>query len=247
MVAGLAGRPPWLPQSGPYGCWVSWETSLSTTQSGPYGCWVSWETSLSTTQSGPYGCWARWETSLSTAQSGPYGCWVSWGSLPYSQVLMVAGRPPCLPHSQVLIGAGLAGRPHCLPHSQVLMGAGLAGRPPCLPRSEVLMDAGLDGRPPCLPHSQVLMDAGLVGRSTGALNRKQGNYWTPKKHYTNKTKRIKIKLCAHQICYGQPLVLAIFVFNVKVLVIKNLCRSSLTRALTDILWLVFTVSYSGLS
>ena len=43
-------------QSGPYGCWVSWETSLSTTQSGPYGCWVSWETSLSTTQSGPYGC-----------------------------------------------------------------------------------------------------------------------------------------------------------------------------------------------
>ena len=26
-----------------------WETSLSTTWSGPYGCWVSWETSPSTT------------------------------------------------------------------------------------------------------------------------------------------------------------------------------------------------------
>ena len=39
----------------------------------------------------------------------------------------LAGRPPCLPHSQVLMGAGLAGRPPCLPHSQVLMGAGLAG------------------------------------------------------------------------------------------------------------------------
>ena len=26
------------------------------------------------------------------------------------------------------MGAGLAGRPPCLPHSQVLMGAGLAGR-----------------------------------------------------------------------------------------------------------------------
>ena len=60
-MAGLAGRPPCLPQSGPYGCWVSWETSLSITQSGPYGCWVSWETSLSTTQSGPYG-WVSWET-----------------------------------------------------------------------------------------------------------------------------------------------------------------------------------------
>ena len=33
------------------------------------------------------------------------------------------------------MGAGLAGRPPCLPHSQVLMGAGLAGRPPCLPQS----------------------------------------------------------------------------------------------------------------
>ena len=39
----------------------------------------------------------------------------------------LAGRPPCLPHSQGLMGAGLAGRPPCLPHSQVLMGAGLAG------------------------------------------------------------------------------------------------------------------------
>ena len=42
LGAGLAERPPCLPQSGPYGCWDSWETSLSTTQSGPYGCWVSW-------------------------------------------------------------------------------------------------------------------------------------------------------------------------------------------------------------
>ena len=41
MGAGLAGRPPCLPQSGPYGCWVSWETSLSTTQSGPYGSRIS--------------------------------------------------------------------------------------------------------------------------------------------------------------------------------------------------------------
>ena len=77
MGAGLAGRPPCPPHSrilmDPYGCWVSWETSLSTTQSGPYGCWVSWGTSLSTTQSGPYGCWVSWETSLSTTQSGPYG------------------------------------------------------------------------------------------------------------------------------------------------------------------------------
>ena len=47
------------------------------------------------------------------------------------------------------MGGGLAGRPPCLPHSQVLMGAGLAGRPPCLPRSQVLMGAGLAGRPPC--------------------------------------------------------------------------------------------------
>ena len=47
----------------------------------------------------------------------------------------LAGRPPCLPHSQVLMGAGLAGRPPCLPHSQDLMGAGLAGRPPRLPQS----------------------------------------------------------------------------------------------------------------
>ena len=78
MGAGLAGGPPCLPQSGLYGDWVRWETSLSTTQSGPYGCWVSWETSLSTTQSGLYGCWVSWETSLSTTQSGPYGCWVSW-------------------------------------------------------------------------------------------------------------------------------------------------------------------------
>ena len=51
------------------------------------------------------------------------------------------------------MGAGLAGRPPCLPHSQTLMGAGLAGRPPCLPYSQVLMDAGLAGRPPCLLHS----------------------------------------------------------------------------------------------
>ena len=65
MGAGLAGGPPCLPQSGPYGCWVRWETALSTSQalmgaglaggppclpqSGPYGCWVSSETSLSTT------------------------------------------------------------------------------------------------------------------------------------------------------------------------------------------------------
>ena len=28
------------------------------------------------------------------------------------------------------MGAGLAGRPPCLPHSQALMGAGLAGRTP---------------------------------------------------------------------------------------------------------------------
>ena len=32
--------------------------------------------------------------------------------------------------------AGLAGRPPCLPHSQVLMGAGLAGRSPYLPNSD---------------------------------------------------------------------------------------------------------------
>ena len=36
------------------------------------------------------------------------------------------------------MGAGLAGGPPCLPHSQVLMGAGLAGRP----------GTGLMGDPP---------------------------------------------------------------------------------------------------
>ena len=61
------------------------------------------------------------------------------------------------------MGAGLAGRPPCLPHSQVLIGAGLARRPPCLPHSQVLIGAGLARRPPCLPHSQVLMGAGLSG------------------------------------------------------------------------------------
>ena len=60
--------------------------------------------------------------------------------------------PPCLPHSQDLMGAGLAGRPPCLPHSQVLMGAGLAGGPPCLPHSQVLMGAGLAGGPPYVQH-----------------------------------------------------------------------------------------------
>ena len=62
--------------------------------------------------------------------------------------------PPA--QSVSFMGAGLAGRPPCLPHSQVLMGAGLAGRPPCLPHSQILMGAGLAGRPPCLPHSQTI-------------------------------------------------------------------------------------------
>ena len=65
--------------------------------------------SLSTTQSGHYGCWVSWGTSLSTTQSGPYENGL-------------AGRPPCLPHSQVIMDAGLGGS---LPH-QLLMGAGLA-------------------------------------------------------------------------------------------------------------------------
>ena len=74
MGAGLARRPPpCLPQSGPYGCWVSWKTPpLSTTQSGPYGCWVSWENPdppPSATQSGPYRCWVSWETSTSITNS----------------------------------------------------------------------------------------------------------------------------------------------------------------------------------
>ena len=56
--------------TGPYGCWDSWGTSLSTTQSGPYGCWVSWETSLSTTQSGPYGCWVSWKSSSKAKPTG---------------------------------------------------------------------------------------------------------------------------------------------------------------------------------
>ena len=68
------------------------------------------------------------------------------------------------------MGAGLAGRPPCLPHSQVLMGAGLAGRPPCLPHSQVVMGAGLAVRSPCLPHSQVLMGAGLAGFSLLGVN-----------------------------------------------------------------------------
>ena len=34
----------------------------------------------------------------------------------------LAGRPPCLPHSQALMGAGLAGTYPCLSHSQALMG-----------------------------------------------------------------------------------------------------------------------------
>ena len=53
------------------------------------------------------------------------------------------------------MGAGLAGRPPCLPHSQVLMGS---------MHNQVLMGAELAGRPPCLPHSQVLMVAGLAER-----------------------------------------------------------------------------------
>ena len=40
------------------------------------------------------------------------------------------------------MGAGLAGRPPCPPHSQVLMGDGLAGGPPCPPHSQVLMGDG---------------------------------------------------------------------------------------------------------
>ena len=59
----------------------------------------------------------------------------------------LAGRPPCLAHSQVLMGNGLTARPPSL-HSQVLMGAGLAGRPPCLAHSQALMGDGLAGRPP---------------------------------------------------------------------------------------------------
>ena len=75
----------------------------------------------------------------------------------------LAGRPPYLPHSQVLMSDGLAGRP-CLSHCQVLMGAGLAGRPPCLPHSQTLAyGCCLVGKFPCLSHSQVLVGAGLVG------------------------------------------------------------------------------------
>ena len=43
------------------------------------------------------------------------------------------------------MGAGLAGRPPCLPHSQTLMGAGLAGRPPCLPHSQARSHGGGEG------------------------------------------------------------------------------------------------------
>ena len=53
-------------------------------------------------------------------------------------------------HIMVHMGAGLAGRPPCLSHSQALMGAGLAGRPPCLSHSQALMGAGLAVRSPCL-------------------------------------------------------------------------------------------------
>ena len=39
-------------------------------------------------------------------------------------------RRPCVPHSQVLMGAELVERRPCLPHSQVLIGAGFAERDP---------------------------------------------------------------------------------------------------------------------
>ena len=93
------------------------------TESGPYGCWVSWETSLSTTHS---------QVLMGAGLAGRPPC-LPHGQVLMGAGL--AGRPPCLPHSQTLMGAGLAGRPPCLPYSQVLMGAGLAGRPPCLPQS----------------------------------------------------------------------------------------------------------------
>ena len=154
MGAGLAVRPPYrsTTQTGPYGCWVAGRRPPCLPHSQVLmgaglleedlpvyhtvrslwvlGCWK--KTSLSTTQSGPYGCWVSWRTSLSITQSGPYGCWVT------------GRRPPCLPHNQVVMGAGLAERrPSCLSHSQVVMGAVLAVRPPCLPHSQALMGDGL--------------------------------------------------------------------------------------------------------
>ena len=36
MGAGLAGRPPCLPQSGLYGCWVSWEQAWGRLQIDDY-------------------------------------------------------------------------------------------------------------------------------------------------------------------------------------------------------------------
>ena len=53
------------------------------------------------------------------------------------------GRPRSLFTTRLWVLSYLARRHSCLPHSQVLMGAGLAGRPPCLPHSQSLMGAGL--------------------------------------------------------------------------------------------------------
>ena len=125
MGAGLAGRPPCLPHSQVLmGAGLAGRTSLSTTQSGPYGCWVSWEdlpvyhsqVLMGAGLAGRPPClphsqvlmgdWVSWETSL-LPQSGPYGCWVSWETslsttVRSLRVTGLAGRPPCLPHSRSL-------------------------------------------------------------------------------------------------------------------------------------------------
>ena len=121
------GDLPVYTQSGPYGCWVSWKTSLSTHSQALIGAGLARRPPC-LPQSGPYGCWVSSETSLST----------------HSQVLMGAGldgRPPCLPHSQVLMGAGLDGRPPCLPQYVPLCGPGDRSSP-LYPRHVVKGDQG---------------------------------------------------------------------------------------------------------
>ena len=57
-------------------------------------------------------------------------------SVPSAQQDPWKSRLPCLPQSQVLMGAGIAGswksRLPCLPQGQVVMGAWIAGRHPSL-------------------------------------------------------------------------------------------------------------------
>ena len=103
-------------------------------------------------------------------------------------------KPPCLPHSQVRMGAGLAERPHSLPYSQALMGAGLAGRPPSL-RSK-------PQRARCAPseaydHS-MLNIVFVTGNRSSCTNQLTGIHLSPAE--SSLSGHTSIYMVKHQIC-----------------------------------------------